>query len=94
MIQKMSVILGIMLALGSVAGAMEYRYGPRVQVVSNATEIKKIKLLQRKRAIEERIWNLERDFGYDIRTYPPKYAREYKKLQSELNDIERELNRL
>jgi ABC-type phosphate transport system auxiliary subunit len=72
---------------------LDTRYGKEVQVQANTNEIKRIKLLKRKEILEQRIWSLEDQFGYDIRSYPPKYRDEYRKLQSELENIKNELER-
>ncbi len=90
----LSLIVASVIAFGSFVSAMEYRYGPRIQVVMNSKDVKRHGLKHRIRTIQERIWDLERDFGYDFRIYPQKYAREYKELMAELKLLQDELNKL
>ncbi len=93
-LQKIGTIAAITIALGTVLAGVDHRYGPRVQVEANAADIARIKLERDKRAIERRIWDLEDEFGFQLGDYPHKYRNEYRRLQSDLLNIQRELDRL
>lgn len=88
------IVLAALIGFASFVGAIEYRYGPREVVAANSTEIKRIKLERRIRRVQERMWDIQRQYGYDLSKYPSTYAREYQELKAELKILESRLNGL
>lgn len=96
-LKNISLFLGILLTIGGIAGgiiSIDTRYGKAIAVEANAREISKIKLKDRRDDIQQRVWTLEKDMGFDVSRYPEKYYKEYRQLQTDLSDIEKELEKL
>ncbi len=101
LVPTLSVMAGILTVVGILAAGVSTVQtsvakvdAQGIQIVANATEIKRLKLKRRIRRIEERIWDLQKNHGYDFRTYPSQYAREYQEKMSELEILKSELNGL
>ncbi len=99
LVPTLSVMAGILTVVGILAAGVSTVQtsaakvdAQGIQIVANTKEIRRIELRRLIRRIEERIWDLQKQFGYDFRTYPAQYAREYQKLMSELEMLKSELN--
>lgn len=63
-----------------------------VRVVKN--DVKVIKLRSYLRRMQERVWDLEREFGVDCKNCPGKYFKEYNQLQFDIDQIRREIQKI
>jgi hypothetical protein len=86
----LAVVVSLIVIFGAGFGAFTY--------FAKASEVHELKLVMnynfleiRARALQERMWNMEKQYGFRLDKWPVKARQEYIKLQGERNAILKKL---
>ena len=102
--KKLSIVLGVIIALITIATTVNKLDGrwaksKEVEILNEEIQQTQTRLEQkiqedRSYNIQERIWKLEDRYGFDFEQMPPEIIDQYRRLKSDKEKIDKELNQL
>lgn len=102
--KKLSIVLGIIIAFITIATTINRLDGrwakaKEVEIIYEELQHTQTRLEQkiqedRSYNIQERIWKLEDRYGFDIEQMPPEIRDQYRRLKSDKEKLDKELDQL
>ena len=90
-LKVVGALLSICLAVGGVIFGMETRYSKAADTQQIQQTLSVHKLEHREQRLVERVWTLEKEYGFDANKWPDKYKSEYNEIKLELERVKREI---